>query len=80
MSADLSVEMIEMLEFVLIMYCLGMLTFSFFILDSESGVSVFALAGIILGVTHAALPMDELNSFICKGFFFLFYNIYLLFI
>ena len=66
MSIELSVEMIEMLEFVLINYCVGTVTFSLFVLDSESGPSEFAISGMAIGILHAALPMDYINSLLCK--------------
>ena len=44
MSADLSVEMTEMLEFSIIIYCAGSLIFSVFVI-AENGVSVISVIG-----------------------------------
>ena len=65
MSADLSVEMTEMLEFSLIIYCAGAIIFSIFVLSEGSGVSPISVTGMVIGVIHAALPMDYINSIIC---------------
>lgn len=65
MSSDLSIEMTEMLEFVLIIYCLGNLIFWIFILGDYNNLSYWAVGGVFLGLIHAMLPMDMINSKIC---------------
>lgn len=62
MSSDLSREMTEMLEFVLIFYCLGNVIFSLFILEDSETISLWLILGVGIGVLHAGLPMDKVNT------------------
>ncbi|KRX04521.1 hypothetical protein PPERSA_04336 [Pseudocohnilembus persalinus] len=68
MSSDLSREMIEMLEFVLIIYCTGNLIFWIFILEDQEdkSCSIWSILGVVVGVLHAALPMEKVSEFLCK--------------
>lgn len=65
MSSDLSIEMTEMLEFVLIIYCLGNMVFSLFILEDSDSISIWLILGVVIGIFHAGLPMDKVNNVIC---------------
>lgn len=66
MSSDLSVEMTEMLEFVLIIYCSGSLIFSLCVMGNFSNSGTWSILGVILAIIHAALPMDKINLLIFK--------------
>lgn len=60
MGDQLSIEMIEMLELVLPIYCLANLAFEMMVGDSE--VSTCAYVGIVIGVLNAILPMQDINE------------------
>ena len=70
MSSSLSREMIEMLEFVLILYCVNLyyylqasqLIFDYLIIEKKDNISYIGLIGLIIGVIHSMLPMNKLNK------------------
>lgn len=63
LSSDLAVEMTEMLEFYLIIFCFGNVVFSIVIIGNENLQSLtfervsLSYIGALIGVLHAALPM-----------------------
>lgn len=68
LSSELAIEMTEMLEFVLIIFALGNYASMIFILEEDKKTNYLSLAilGILIGVVHAALPMQWVNERICS--------------
>lgn len=66
MSSKLPIEMIEMLEFFIIIYCAGNVIFQVFIIELDVGTVVknypIPFIGLVIGLLHAALPMQLLNE------------------
>jgi hypothetical protein len=60
--------MTELLEAILPIYCAANLMFEFFLSQDngqEAKVTLGALLGIIVGVVHMFLPMQDFNKLIC---------------
>lgn len=70
MSAKLPIEMTEMLEFFIIIYCSGNVMFQLFIIEHDLATTIknypIPFIGLLIGVVHAALPMQLLNEKIFK--------------
>ena len=56
----MALEMVELLELLLPMYCAANILFEFF-QSEDARPSVWSIAGIAIGVIHAFLPMEKLN-------------------
>ena len=63
LSAELSIEMTEMLEFVLPIFSASNLFFYWYITDQTPTIIIISF---VIGVLHAALPMQEFNELIFK--------------
>lgn len=59
MSAELSKEMTELIEYVLVIYALTSALFEYFIL---SDVNYISIAGVACGIVNALLPMESINK------------------
>lgn len=59
MSAELSREMTELIEYVLVIYALSNTLFEYFILEHVNNI---AIAGIVCGIVNAFLPMESINK------------------
>lgn len=57
-SAELSLEMTELLEYVLIIYTLSNFIFSY---EITKIVDYLALIGVFIGIANAFLPMQQIN-------------------
>ena len=62
-NKDLSVEMTEMIEFILPLFAGSNIFFFYYI---HNTVSYYTLAGFIVGLLHAFLPMQDFNEWIFK--------------
>jgi len=58
--------MIELLELLLPLYCSSNILFEFF-MSNSSKISYWAIAGIIIGLLHAILPMEKLNVILTEN-------------
>ncbi|KRX08234.1 hypothetical protein PPERSA_01164 [Pseudocohnilembus persalinus] len=66
LSAELSIEMTEMIEYVLPIYSISCLIFSALLQDGFKSVSVYIYIGIGVGIIHAYLPMQKWNEYLFK--------------
>ncbi|EAR82133.2 kinase domain protein (macronuclear) [Tetrahymena thermophila SB210] len=62
MSNLLSLEMIELTEYILPIYCLSNIVFSY-ILNQNSHISIFSALAVAIGIFNIFLPMNAINEF-----------------
>lgn len=61
MSNLISLEMIELLEFILPIYSLSNLVYEY-ILAKDSTITIFSILGIVIGILNIFLPMEYINE------------------
>jgi hypothetical protein len=59
MSAELSKEMTELIEYVLVIYVCTNTLFEYYLLEEVNYISI---AGVAIGIVNAFLPMEAINK------------------
>ncbi|EAR96852.2 kinase domain protein (macronuclear) [Tetrahymena thermophila SB210] len=62
-GSELCVEMTEMLELIVPIYCFSNLIFEH-MLSQDNITSTFAIIGVVIGILNAVLPMDKLKDMV----------------